>query len=125
MNNGLSVLGDGVRDCAVKLRRESGTVLASERNPHAIDQLIADASVQRVTLVLRIPEAAVGVGQGVGSITAQEEASGNGKVDAADLVGVADESRETVYRREIELGFGSIDVGLAKAMGKLTAVLRS
>ena len=59
MNHGLSVLGDGVRDCVwlggVKLRRESGTVLTSERNPHAIDQWIADAGVHRVTLVLRIP----------------------------------------------------------------------
>jgi len=90
INNGLSVLGDCVGDCVwlgvVKLRRESGTVLASERNPHAVDQLIADASVQRVTLVLRIPSAAVGVGRCVGG-AAQEEASGNGKVEATDLIG--------------------------------------
>jgi len=48
IHNGLSVLCDGVGDRVlvgrVKLRGESEPYWRSKRNPHAVDQLVADAS---------------------------------------------------------------------------------
>ena len=47
--------------------------MATQSNPGAICDLIADAAVYGVALVLRIPEAAVGLGESVGGVAAQEK----------------------------------------------------
>src|SRR5262249_20838658 len=82
------LLEHGIR-VAVKLERKAGVIFDSETQPQAGRHLIKNAPTKTMALVLRSGQVRSKLRDGVGSIVAQEQSTGDREPDVADHLGIA------------------------------------
>ena len=99
---------------AIEFKRQPCVVLNATGDPHTREQLVAQASANRIALILRIGKMA-GELSGCGRcIVPEKKAASHREPRIADRIRVADKTRELSPVRQFELAISSINSGAAE-----------
>ena len=104
-----TILGQSIILAAGVLEWQARAIVDTRGKPDTRCELIAEASSQRISLVLRVGKVAAGLTQRSANVVAEEQSSRDRIPDIPHHVGVADKAGKLSEPNQSELPFRAID----------------